>query len=116
MTKESLNSRIRFVRDYLKRNQIDFSAEIGSQSEYSKIELGKVKPAGYGAMSAEAWAVTAGYPAVRKKIEAISAYTGSIAAVLLHEESQKLVFREGKSVETEFFLEGKENHKILKRT
>ena len=45
MTKESLNSRIRFIRDYLKRNQIDFSAEIGmSQSEYSKIELGKVKP------------------------------------------------------------------------
>jgi transcriptional regulator with XRE-family HTH domain len=45
MNKENFGSRIRDIREYYKLNQTDFSAEIGmSQSEYSKIELGKVKP------------------------------------------------------------------------
>jgi len=45
MTKEDLCARLRAIRDYYKLNQTQFSTEIGmSQSEYSKIELGKVIP------------------------------------------------------------------------
>jgi transcriptional regulator with XRE-family HTH domain len=45
MTNKIFGDRIRDIRKYYQLNQIDFSAEIGvSQSEYSKIELGKVKP------------------------------------------------------------------------
>lgn len=45
MTKENYGNRLQQIRDRFKLNQTDFSAEIGmSQSNYSKIELNKVKP------------------------------------------------------------------------
>ena len=45
MTKNNSCERIQYVRNYYQLNQTDFSAEIGmSQSNYSKIELGKTKP------------------------------------------------------------------------
>ena len=45
MTKNNSCERIQYVRNYYQLNQTDFSLEIGmSQSNYSKIELGKTKP------------------------------------------------------------------------
>ncbi len=45
MIKKDYIERLQIIRNYYKLNQTDFSAEIGmSQSNYSKIELGKVKP------------------------------------------------------------------------
>ncbi|TCL54025.1 helix-turn-helix protein [Hydrogenispora ethanolica] len=45
MTKNDFKERLLAIRNLYKLNQTDFGAEIGmSQSNYSKIELGKVKP------------------------------------------------------------------------